>query len=346
MAARTARRATLAAGAAAAFGLVLLLAGTVQAAGTTAASAAAPTSASTSAPSTGANAAASAAPARPGAAPAAAPAALPPMLRIGFRTNAVPFSYQLPGQDRPVGYAIELCERAIAEWQQAAGGPAPRLEYVPVDSRQRFSALKDRSIDLECANTTVTRGRRQDGFVFSLPYFITGSRVLARGFEVQQLKDLGGHAVALAAGTTTAAAVRANFSASVAAIRYLPVTNRQQAFELLESGRADAFVEDDTVLHGLRARLRSPEAWRITGPYLSVEPFAVMFSAARDDQRELRAAVDRSLRRQMRSGELAALHRRWFEQAIPPRGEALGIGMGPLMRDFIRHPTGTVDAYP
>lgn len=319
MAARIARRAVLAAAAAATLGLSSAAAGAAT-------------------PSAGASAAAPAAPtARP---------ALPATLRIGFRPNAIPFSFQLPGQAHPVGYAIELCERAIAEWHRASGGPAPRLEYVPVDSRQRFAALKDRSIDLECANTTITRGRRDDGFAFSLPYFITGSRVLARGFEVSQLKDLGGHAVALVEGTTTAATVRANFSASVAGIRYLPVTSRQQAFELLESGQADAFVEDDTVLHGLRARSRTPEAWRITGPYLSIEPFAVMFSAVRDDQRALRAAIDRTLRGLMRSGELAALHRRWFEQPIPPRGEALGIGLSPLMRDFIRHPTSEVQAYP
>ena len=121
---------------------------------------------------------------------------------------------------------------------------------------------------------------------------------------------------------------------------------RQQAFDLLDSGQADAFVEDDTVLHGMRARLRSSQAWRITGPYLSVEPFAIMFSAARTDRKELRTAIDRSLRRLMGTGELAALHQRWFEQAIPPHGEALGIGMGPLMRDFIRHPTTAIVAQP
>lgn len=320
MAARTLRRALRAAGAAAAFCLSCMAAG----------------AANPAAPSTQASAAPSATPV----------AALPRLLRIGYRQKAVPFSYELAGGARPMGYAIELCERAITEWHQAAGGPAPVIEYVPVDPRQRFTALKDRSIDLECANTTITRGRRDDGFVFSLPYFITGARVLARGFDLRTLKDLEGHSVALVDGTTTAATVRANFSASVAAIRYLPVTSRQQAFELLESGQADAFVEDDTVLHGLRARSRTPDAWRITGPYLSVEPFAVMFSAARDDQAPLRAAVDRSLRRLMRSGELATLHQRWFEQPIPPANQALGIGMSPLMRDFIRHPTSAVEAYP
>ena len=319
MAARTLRRALLAAGTAAAFSLSCVAAG---AAASSAAASAAASSASS------------------------ATTAMPAVLRIGFRPNAIPFSYQLPGQSKPVGYAIEICERAMADWHKEAGGPPPRLEYLPVDTRERFKALQDRRIDLECGNTTVTRTRRDDGFLFSLPYFITGSRVLARGFDVRQLKDLGGHAVALVEGTTTAATVRANFSASVAAIRYLPVTSRQQAFELMESGQADAFVEDDTVLHGLRARSRTPDAWRITGPYLSVEPFAVMFSAARDDQRELRAAVDRSLRRLMRSGELATLHQRWFEQPIPPRNEPLGIGMSPLMRDFIRHPTTAVEAYP
>jgi glutamate/aspartate transport system substrate-binding protein len=335
MAARTLRRALLAAGAAAAASLPCVAAG----AATSPPAAAAASAAAPSLPQASTTSTASAATSTPST-------AIPPVLRIGFRPNAIPFSYQWPGQSKPVGYAIEICERAIAEWHKDAGGPPPKLEYLAVDTRERFKALQDRRIDLECGNTTVTRGRRQDGFLFSLPYFITGSRVLARGFDVQQLKDLGGHAVALVEGTTTAATVRANFSASVAAIRYLPVTSRQQAFELLESGQADAFVEDDTVLHGLRARSRTPDAWRLTGPYLSVEPFAVMFSSARDDQAPLRAAVDRSLRRLMRSGELAALHQRWFEQPIPPRNEALGISMSPLMRDFIRHPTSAVEAYP
>ena len=71
-----------------------------------------------------------------------------------------------------------------------------------------------------------------------------------------------------------------------------------------------------------------------------------MYDAGRDDLRELRAAVDRTLRRLMRSGELARLHQRWFERPIPPQGDALGIGLSPLMRDFIRHPTSEVQAYP
>ena len=51
----------------------------------------------------------------------------------------------------------------------------PVIEFVPVDSKERFTALTARKIDMECANSTITHDRRAKGFGFSLPYFMAGS---------------------------------------------------------------------------------------------------------------------------------------------------------------------------
>jgi len=261
-------------------------------------------------------------------------------VRIGFRAGAVPFSYTLPGTPKPVGYAIDICERAIDELRKSLKMPRLAIEFVPVDNQERFTALAAGKIDMECANTTITRDRRAKGFGFSLPYFMTGSRVMARSaLNAGGIKDLAGSTVILMEGTTTAAIVRNNFPT----FKYVSAPKRALALELLESGKADALVEDDTVLYGLRAASKTPTAYTVIGSYLSIEPFAVMLPQG-DSQ--LKPVLDRTLRDMIRSGELTALHKRWFQSPIPPRGDVLDIPMAFLMRDFMRFPVDDTNAYP
>lgn len=266
------------------------------------------------------------------------------VVRIGFREGGVPFSYLVPGAPAPVGYAIDICEKAVADLRSALGLKTLKVVYVPVGSKDRFSALQSRAIDMECANTTVNAERRSRGFGFSVPYFITGSRVMVKDLPgLAAMQGLVGKNVVLIEGTSTAHAVPATYPADRFGIRYTYVQKRAQAFELLEADKAHAMVEDDTVLYGLRSRSQSPERYTVVGSYLAVEPFAVMLRG--DDQR-LKRVLDGSIRELIRTGQLQALHRRWFQSPIPPEGRTLDIPIGFLMRDFMRYPSDEVNAFP
>jgi ABC-type amino acid transport substrate-binding protein len=265
-------------------------------------------------------------------------------IRIGYRAGAVPFSYLSPGNAAPIGYAIDICEEAVQELRKVLKRPLLSVVYVAVDPQSRFTSLKAGDIDAECANTTITRERRSMGFSFSLPYFITGSRVMTRtALPANDLRGLAGKAVVVIEGTTTASTVRLRDQSGSLGLKLLYAKKRVEGFALLEAGKADAFVEDDTVLYGLRAASRSPDSYKIVGGYLSMEPFAVMVLGS---STELKAVIDRVLRDIFRRSDLEKLHARWFLQPIPPDNKTLAAPMSNLMRDFVRFPTDETNAYP
>ena len=197
---------------------------------------------------------------------------------------------------------------------------------------------------MECANTTVTVDRRKKGFAFSIPYFITGSKILVRSnVAANQVNDLTGRTVLVGEGTSTAAMLKARDSSIGIGLKFLYFTKRAEAFPLLEQEKADAMVEDETVLMGLRAGSRNPDNYKLIGKYLAVEPFAIMF---KNDSSDLKVVADHVMRQLMRTGELARLHAQWFESPIPPKNVSLDIPLSNLMKDMIKYPSDGVNAIP
>ena len=87
------------------------------------------------------------------------------------------------------------------------------------------------------------------------------------------------------------------------------------SFLLLESGRADAFVMDGSILAKNIATSKNPKDFAIVGETLSVEPIACMLPKG---DAKPKKAVDDSIVRQIKDGSLAKLYDQWFMQPIPP----------------------------
>ena len=96
------------------------------------------------------------------------------------------------------------------------------------------------------------------------------------------------------------------------------------SFLLLESGRADAFVMDGSILAANISKSKSPADFKIVGEVLSVEPIACMI---RKDDPAFKTAVDNSIKRQIADGSLAKLYDKWFMQPIPPANVKIGLPM-------------------
>ena len=94
------------------------------------------------------------------------------------------------------------------------------------------------------------------------------------------------------------------------------------SFLLLESGRADAFVMDGSILAANIAKSKSPKDYAIVGEVLSVEPIACML---RKDDPKMKEALDNSIKRQIKDGSLAKLYDKWFMQPIPPNNVSLNM---------------------
>ena len=253
------------------------------------------------------------------------------VIRIGFRSSAIPFSYLLPGQTVPVGYAIDICNHVAQNLRKELKLPKIDVQYVLSDGQERFNALKQNRTDMECGNTTNSRERREKlGFAFSIPYYIAGTRLLVHADSgIRDTYGLRGKVVAVAKGATGTAQLRAEDSNRSLSLRYVEIETRAQAFDLLEREKIDAFAQDDTVLYSARSTSKNPGKYAIVGNFLTIEPLAIMF---RGTDTELKRYADVAITELMEKGEFKGMYSRWFERPIPPAQVNLDMPMNFLIR--------------
>ena len=90
-----------------------------------------------------------------------------------------------------------------------------------------------------------------------------------------------------------------------------------ESFQALEAGQADAFMLDDALLYGERAKAQKPDDWIVVGAPMSSEAYGCMM---RRGDHAFKSVVDRALTRLMTSGEALKIYAKWFQRPIPPRG--------------------------
>ena len=76
---------------------------------------------------------------------------------------------------------------------------------------------------------------------------------------------LDGHTAVVTAGTTSERLLRTHVERRRLQVRILTVRDHEEAFLALESGRAEAFMMDDALLFGARARAGRPDDWEVVG---------------------------------------------------------------------------------
>jgi glutamate/aspartate transport system substrate-binding protein len=252
-------------------------------------------------------------------------------VRLGHRTDAVPFSFQ-DARGRPVGYSLDLCRAIVDDVAAELGVEALRVALVPVTPDDRLSRVAAGEVDLDCGSTSSTR-ERQRLVAFSPTLFVSATRLWVRaGSPVRTLKDLRGRAVAVTRGTTAVAVVQDLSGRSGLALRLVEARDYGEAFDLVAAGRADAVAGDDVLLRGLLAQRGAMAAHRPVGPALSHEPYALAFQ--RDDP-AFAAVVGRTFRRLAASREILPMYDRWFVRPLPS-GERLRLPMTREMEELWR----------
>jgi glutamate/aspartate transport system substrate-binding protein len=273
------------------------------------------------------------------AASAGPPAALAGTLRsvaergriaLGYRESSLPFSYLDP-QRRPIGYSIDLC-LAVVDAVREELGREVAVDWRPVTPETRIPELLAGRIDLECGSTT-GNAERERQVAFSPVIFVAGTRLLVRrDGPVRGFSDLAGRTVVVTAGTTNAEAVRALAARQRLAMDIVTEPDHAQSFARLAAGQADAFASDDVLLHGLIATAPGGDRFRVAGPLLSYEPYALMF---RRGDPAFAALVGRTLERLARDRTLGEIYGRWFSRRLPT-GELLGLPMSPQLTELFR----------
>lgn len=233
-------------------------------------------------------------------------------LRIGHRTDAAPFSL-VNDTGKPTGFTVELCEAVAADIKRQLSLPALQLVYVPVTVADRFDAVADGKIDLECGSTTMTLGRRER-VDFSLPIYVTGASLVVRTGAEDNFQDLAGKRLAVVKATTTEAVLADILRTLKIDAQVIPVGSYEEGFAKLEAGDVVALFGDRPILADRLAKRPGNERFRLSNLLFSAEQYALMLP--RGDS-EFRLLVDRALSRTYRSGDLATIYRNWFGQRPP-----------------------------
>ena len=192
------------------------------------------------------------------------------------------------------------------------------VKLNPVTSSTRIPLLANGTIDLECGSTT-NNAERQKQISFTNTHFLTASRYVSKkGSKINAIDDLKGKSVVSTAGTTNIKQLTEANAARGLNVNIIPAKDHAEAFLMVETDRAVAFVMDDILPASLVAGSKTPDDYVISKDAFSKpEPYGIML---RKDDPAFKKVVDGATAALYTSGEGQKLYDKWFTQKIPPKG--------------------------
>lgn len=253
------------------------------------------------------------------------------VVRLGYRESSPPFSF-LDQANRPIGYSLELCEAIVEEIGVEVDDTNLRIEYVKVTSDDRIPAVTENKIDLECGSTTAN-AERAKLVAFSPLIFVAGTKLMVpRSSKLSAPADLKGKSVVVTKGTTNEQAMHNIDKKFALGLSIMTSPDHEQSYQMLVDGKADAFATDDILLYGLIARHKSQDKFKVTGDYLSYDPYGIMF---RKGEPQFKAVVERAFRKLGSNRDLIPLYNKWFVSRLPT-GERLGVSISPQLEEAFK----------
>ncbi|MCM2308910.1 MAG: transporter substrate-binding domain-containing protein [Sulfuritalea sp.] len=256
-------------------------------------------------------------------------------ITLGIRESSYPLSY-LDDKQQPVGYHIDVCKHIVDAVKARLKLPALKVHHQAVTSQNRIPLVANGTVDLECGSTTNNEARQKQ-VAFAPTTFVTNVRMaVKKASGIQSLSQLGGKPVATTTGTTSVQLMRAHEKGKGIDFKEVYGKDHADAFLMLETDRAVAFVMDDNLLAGLIVSSKSPADYAIVGEVLNVEPIAIML---RKDDPAFKKLVDEAVTGLMKSGELDKLYARWFMSPIPPKNVSMNFPMSEQLKALIKAPS-------
>ena len=260
-------------------------------------------------------------------------------ITIGHRDASVPLSYY-DDKQQPIGYAMDLCMKIVDAVKAELKMPKIEVKYQLVTSANRIPLMANGTIDLECGSTT-NNIPRQEQVWFTMTHFVTANRWVAKkSSNIKSLNDLKGKTIVSTAGSTNIKQITEINAAQNLGMNIISANGHPEAFQMVETGRAVAFVMDDIILAGLVALSRSPGDYAISSVGLSVEPYGIML---RKDDKAFKAVADKAMTAVYKSGQINAIWSKWFEKPIPPKGINMHLPMTPEFKKVVAKPTDSGD---
>jgi glutamate/aspartate transport system substrate-binding protein len=260
-------------------------------------------------------------------------------ITIGHRDASLPFSYY-DDKQQPIGYSMDLCARIVDAVKAELKMPKLETKYQLVTSANRIPLMANGTIDLECGSTTNNLARQKE-VSFTITHFVTANRYVSkRSSKINSLQDLKGKTVVSTAGTTNIKQITEINGQQNLGMNIISANGHPEAFQMVETGRAVAFVMDDILLAGLVAQSRAPKDYVISKEALSIEPYGVML---RKDDPAFKKVVDAAMANTYKSGAIKGIYEKWFQKPVPPKKVNLNLPMSEQFKKVVAKPTDSGD---
>ncbi|KAA1187923.1 ABC transporter substrate-binding protein [Photorhabdus heterorhabditis] len=232
-------------------------------------------------------------------------------VRIAVFDSNPPFGFIDPQTKKLAGYDVDIAN-AIAN------DLGVKLELRPTNPANRLPLLASKKIDLIAANFTVTdeRAKQVD---FSIPYFATGQKFIARKGVLKSSEDIKNLRIGADKGTVQEITLREHYPTA----KVISYDDTPLAFAALRNGNVQAITQDDAKLVGLLANV--PAAQKAE---FEISPFSITREyqavAAVKGEERLVEAVNQTLLKLEKEGEAEKIYNRWFgsdTKSAQPRGD-------------------------
>ena len=254
------------------------------------------------------------------------------VISLGHRESSIPFSYYDDKQN-VIGYSQDMAMKIVEAVKVKLAMPDLKVKLTPVTSQNRIPLVQNGTIDLECGSTTHDAERaKQVGFTDTI--FVIGTRLMTKKESgIKDFADLKGKTVVTTAGTTSERILRKlnqdqNLGMSI-------ISANSESFLILSTGRAVAYMMDDALLAGERAKSNDPADFVIVGTPQSKESYGCMM---RRDDPEFKKVADDAIAKVQTSGEADAIYKKWLLTPIPPKGLNLNFPESDDMKALFKAP--------
>ncbi|WP_354566394.1 amino acid ABC transporter substrate-binding protein [Herbaspirillum seropedicae] len=260
-------------------------------------------------------------------------------LTLGVRDSSIPFSY-LDDKQSYQGYSIDLCLKAATAIQKKLGLTSLNIKMVPVTSATRIPLIANGTTDISCDSATNNQ-ERWNQVAFSVTEFVTANKFLSKkAANLKTLEDLKGKTVVSTSGTSNLKQITALNAERNLGMNILAAKDHAEAFLMVETGRAAAFVMDDILLSSLAANSKAPGDYQVSSEALSVEPYGLILPKG---DKEFKKVVDDALTVVYKGDDIKKIYAKWFQSPIPPKGVNLNVPMSPQLQAVLAKPTDSYD---
>lgn len=261
-------------------------------------------------------------------------------ITFGYRESSIPFSY-LDGQQKPVGFSIDLCQKIADKVKQQLGLSNLAIKQVAVNSSNRIPLVANGTVDIECGGTANNLARQKQ-VSFSVATFAGQPRWLTRTDSgIKKSADLKDKTVVVTQGSNAVGFVRKINEDEKLGMQIIQAKDHGESMLTLSNGRAVAFLEDDILLAGERANSANPASFSFLPGGYDVGYYGLMF---KKDDAGFKALVDGVLVGMMKDGSFEKVYKTWFESPIPPRNMNLSFPISDKLRQRIQTPSDKVDS--